>query len=83
MSYDVAKAENSIRSKVYRMVFGYSVENGQKGRYRYPGYLDHPGSQYVGQSVLLLRPEVASRFTRRLTELGVTFSARAVYIVEP
>ncbi|MFQ5552921.1 MAG: hypothetical protein ACE5EW_04300 [Thermoplasmata archaeon] len=80
ISYDVAKRENSTRAKVYRMVFGYKVKNGRKGPYRYEGYLDRPGSRHIGQSVVLLRPEIAAEFTDRLRQLGVKFRSDTVYI---
>ena len=80
VSYDVAKEENSTRAKVYRMVFGYEVKNGDRRPYRYEGYLDRPGSRHIGQSVVLLRPEIARAFARRLERLGVAFWSDIVYI---
>lgn len=80
VSYDIAKAENSTRSKVYRMVFGYEVSNGGHGPYRYDGYLDRHGSRYIGQSVILLRADTAEEFARKLRRLGVRFQSETVYV---
>lgn len=82
VSYDVAKADASRRSKVYRMVFGYEIKREDGRRYRYPGVLNRPGSRYVGQSVLLLEPAAADGLVRRLAKLGVNCSAEAVYLAE-
>ncbi len=62
LSYDVSGPLRPKAARVCQIVFGYEQtvpRNGGSRTYRHPGYLERPGARWVGQSVLLLRPEDA------------------------
>ncbi len=74
LSYDVSGPLRPKAARVCQIVFGYEQtvqRNGASRTYRHPGYLERPGARWVGQSVLLLRPEDARALERDLERLGV------------
>ncbi|MFQ5986919.1 MAG: hypothetical protein ACE5KQ_06135 [Thermoplasmata archaeon] len=85
VSYDVDGARRSLRSKVYRMVFGYKTTKGTgttRKVYRYTGFADQPGFQHLGQSVIALRPRDAERLRSQLGELGIKNTGTPVLFLE-
>jgi hypothetical protein len=85
VSYDVDRARRSLRSKVHRIIFGYKTtkRTGTNERvYRYTGFSDLEGFQYLGQSVIALRPEDAERLRDRLSALGIKNSGTPVLFLE-
>ncbi len=83
LSYDVSGPLRPKAARVCQIVFGYEQtvqRNGGSRTYRHPGYLERPGARWVGQSVLLLRPEDARELERDLGRLGVRARSARVRI---
>ena len=80
--YDVRETNVPVRTALNRFLYGRTdvkVVNGGRKTYRYPGIVSGAGD-WIGQSVLLLDPDVADRVISRLTELRVKHWVRAVYV---
>jgi hypothetical protein len=82
VSYDIKKADAAARSAVERLVYGRRVEmrvNGSRKVYEYPG-LVHEGARRLGQSVVIMEPDLASRLIMKLREHRVPFTIQDVAI---
>ena len=53
ITWDVNSRDRAACSRLRRFVFGYALRNDGK-EYRYPGFVERDGVQYIGQSVLFV-----------------------------
>jgi len=80
--YDIRETNVRARTALNRFLFGrvdIKVVNGGRKRYRYPGLVPD-AAEWVGQSVLLLDPDLADRVIAKLEELRAKRSVRTVYV---
>jgi len=70
MTWDVDSRDRPTSGRLQRFVFGYLLDvNGRL--YRYPGFVERQGVQYVGQSVLFVTLD-------RLTEIRNFLHAHSI-----
>lgn len=70
VTWDVDSRNRSACARLQRFIYGYTlVANGRE--YHYPGVVERDGVRYLGQSVLLVRPNLLPGITRGLEEIGV------------
>jgi hypothetical protein len=82
--YDIRDADARARTALHRFVFGRTVvrdAHGAKRTYRYPG-LVRDGATWIGQSVLLLPPDLADRLIAKMRTLRIQHSSQVVYVHE-
>ena len=80
--YDIRKTNVRARTALNRFLVGRvdtKMINGGRKRYRYPGLVPDE-AEWVGQSVLLLDPDLADRVITKLDELRVKRSVRTIYV---
>jgi len=80
--YDVRERNVPVRTALNRFLYGrvdVKMVNGSRKTYRYPGVVSEAGD-WVGQSVLLMDPDLADRVISKLTELRVKHWVRTVYV---
>ena len=80
--YDIRSANATGRTELHRFLSGRIVERDTKEgrkRYRYPGLL-WTGGEWIGQSVILLEPDLADHLISKLQELRIRYSLRTVYV---
>jgi len=80
--YDVSRGNARSRTALNRFLFGRTdtkLTNGDTRSYRYPGLVSQ-GAEWVGQSVFLVGPDLASRLIAELRFLGIRHWARTVYV---
>ena len=73
VSFDIPSKESNKRNIVQNFLHGREETknvNGKRKTYTYPGLLEEGGMR-MGQSVLLLPPDLASRFIRKLSDLKI------------
>ena len=80
--YDIRSSHAASRTELQRFLSGRIVvtltKQGRK-KYRYPGLL-WEGGEWLGQSVILLEPDLANRLIGKLQELRIRYSTRTVYV---
>jgi hypothetical protein len=70
VTWDVNSADRRACNRLYRFLYGDTTQN--DGRtYRYPGFLEKEGVQYLGQSVIFVTPRLRSQIEESLARLGV------------
>ncbi len=80
--YDVRETDVPARTALNRFLYGrvdVKVVNGSRKTYRYPGLVSGAGD-WVGQSVLLMEPDLADRVISKLAGLRVKHWVRTVYV---
>ena len=80
--YDIRSTNTKARTLLQRFLSGrVDVKATREGRkkYRYPGLL-WEGGEWIGQSVVLLEPDLADRMISKLQELRIRYSIRTVYV---
>ncbi len=80
--YDVRETDASARTALNRFLYGrvdIKVVHGSRKTYRYPGLVSEAGD-WVGQSVLLMDPDLADRVISKLAQLRVKHWIRTVYV---
>jgi hypothetical protein len=83
VSWDIPRENKADQGRVNRLVFGYASRKrlgGEVVEYAYPGFVDRPGAERLGQSVVLLTPEDAGALEFILQELKVSHLVRHVSI---
>lgn len=83
VSYNVERSKSSESCMVYQFVFGRKVAKklaSRKKTYRYPGLIDRPEVEPLGQSVLMMMEKDADEFTSFLWKLRVPYTVRRVWV---
>ena len=70
VTWDVDSRDASLCARLSRFVFGYQIKKNGK-IYRYPGFVERDGVQYVGQSVLFVKAVSLGNLTSFLESNGI------------
>lgn len=76
--YDIRDTNAGAKSAVQRLLSG-RVERRDGRAYRYPG-LAAEGALRVGQSVVLLDPDLADRLVAKLQEFRIRYTLMTVFV---
>lgn len=79
---DISQANVRDRTSLNRFLFGPTgakASNGHVKPYHYPGLLEL-GAEWVGQSVFLLKPDLADRLITVRRKLGIRHWVRTIYV---